>query len=101
MMPRFTAEASLSPAMGEYQGYTAFGGSSAVGVLPMQTLTAAPSLTRNLVGGLWGKQAHCCMPGPGGEPRCTYFTVPFWYQCDVILTPYSCMICHPGGVLSF
>jgi hypothetical protein len=99
-IPEFSAETSLSPARGHYRGKTVFG-SSSVGVLPMQTPTAASSLTQNLVGGfhLVGKQAHCCTPGLFGEPRCTYFTVPIWYQCDVIFTPYSCMVCHPGGVL--
>jgi hypothetical protein len=97
-MPEFTAEASLNPALGQYQANGVFGSSGTFRVLPMQALTSAPRLTPNLIG--VGRQAHCNTPGPSGEPRCTYFTVPVWYQCDVIFTPYSCMVCRPGGVLS-
>jgi hypothetical protein len=99
-IPEFTAETSLSPAMGHYQGNSISGSSSVIGALAMQTSPFAPGLMQNLVGGLHsGKQAHCCTPGLFGEPRCTYFTVPIWYQCDFIFTPYSCMVCRPGGVL--
>src|SRR5689334_5831537 len=93
--PEFSAEKSLSPTRGYYQGKVLFGSSSWIGVIPMQTPTAA-GLAPNLAVGLQlGKQAHCCSPGLFGEPRCTYFTVPIWYDCDVTFTPYSCMICHP------
>ena len=88
-MPGFTAEASLGPAKGKYQGNAIFDSSGAVRVLPMQESTAASIVTQ------WGRRVWCCSYDSSGKPRCTYYTVPFWYWCRIVYNPLPCFICYP------
>ncbi len=96
-IPGFSAEASLGPTMGKYQGSTVFSSSGAGEVLPMQGLTGARIPTQNLVWP-WEKRVWCCVPDWLGRPRCTYYYVPVWYDCTVQYTPFACWICHPPVV---
>jgi hypothetical protein len=84
-MPEFTAEASLTPATGSYQGKALFGGSRGPGV----TSAFCPRLRP------WQKCMWCCNPDASGKPRCSYFAVPIWYDCTEVFTPYSCWLCRP------
>ncbi len=93
-MPGFTAEASLRPTIGKYQGNTVFGGSGAAQILPMQELTIAPNLVWPRP---WEKLVPCCFYDYSGKPRCSYHPVPLWYWCERLPTELTCFVCYPPG----
>jgi hypothetical protein len=99
-MPEFTAEASLRPAMGRYYANTVFGGPRGVGVSPTQESMGASGLTHNAIlwPPPWERRVWCCAYDWAGRPRCNYFYVPVWYDCDVIYNPLPCFICRPPVV---
>jgi hypothetical protein len=65
----------------------------------MQDFAAGPILRQNLVGAgrPWEKLVWCCSHVLG-LPRCTYYYVPVWYDCEVLYTPLPCWLCHPPVV---
>lgn len=101
-VPGFTAEASIGPKTGKHLGGTVFGSSGVFGVLPPQGLGAAVTPAQYFPWPPpWMKRVPCCTADPiDGRPRCTYYYVPIWYQCQVHYNPYACWTCSPGGVFT-
>jgi hypothetical protein len=82
-IPRFTAEASLVPARGQYRGRGVIGGLREPGLTPMQQAIAAPL-----------KRVPCCH-NFFGKPVCNYFWVPAWFTCVPIWYDPICYVCYP------
>jgi hypothetical protein len=90
-IPRFTAEASLGPARGQYRVNRGMESSRGLGVTPMQQVTNA-----SLFSGIhsW-KRVPCCVDY-FGKPMCTYYWVPAWFTCvPLTLGGPTCFVCYP------
>ena len=83
-IPRFTAEASLAPARGQYWVNRGVDSSRKLGISPMQQVTNAPL-----------KRVPCCVDY-FGKPMCTYYWVPAWFTCvPLTLDGPTCFVCYP------
>ena len=89
-IPRFTAEASLAPARGQYQANRGMDTSWKLGISPMQEVTNASPFS----GFHSWKRVPCCVDY-FGKPMCTYSWVPSWFTCVALTTNPICYVCYP------
>ena len=90
-IPRFTAEASLAPARGQYRANRGADNSRKVGTSPIMQQATDASLFSGLIP---LKRVPCCV-NYFGKPVCTYYWVPAWFNCVPLTRDPTCFVCYP------